>query len=62
MLCYDVVVCAVLCYDAGRYQENTPAEVKARDEGTVAGLDAEMDSIADTLQHLSGLGSSSGSS
>jgi hypothetical protein len=46
-----------LCYDAGRYQENTPAEVKARDEGTVAGLDAEMDSIADTLQHLSGLGS-----
>ena len=57
LLCCAVLCCAVLCYDAGRYQENTPAEVKTRDEGTVAGLDAEMDSIADTLQHLSGLGS-----
>jgi hypothetical protein len=35
-----------------RYQHISPAAVKERDEGTVAGLDAEMDSIAATLQNL----------
>ena len=39
-----------------RYQENTPQTVKARDEATVAGLDAEIDSILDSLHHLSALG------